>query len=1111
MKKILLIVTLLCSYSFVAQNEAANWYFGNNAGINFDTNTNAVTAVLDGQLATDEGCTSISDGNGDLLFYTDGITVYNQNHAIMPNGNSLKGNPSSTQSAIIIPKPADSDIYYIFTVDTEFQNTTDEGFHFSEVDMTLDGGLGDVTSNKNINLLANTSEKLSAVLKDCQSENIWVITLADQSGGENNNTFYAYEVTATGVNTTPVVSAFPNLFITERRGYLKLSPDGTKIACANIGEGLYLFDFDTATGLVSNPEELNINISPQGKPQSSYGIEFSPNNNLLYVTTYYQTPQNEFNDASSQYGALLQYDLTAGDINAISASEQVIDERIMYRSALQLGPDGKIYRTLSATYTQGTPFLSVINNPNNIGQGAGYQHAVIDLLNRNARQGLPPFISSFFSEKIDIIPTDTTNTVNLPLCIGEDYTLIAEDIPGATYTWTQDEMPIPTPAVPNELLINADGNYEVLIDLNNGDCDTKEGQAIVTYYEVPVATQPNNIVICDDDNDATSSFDFSTQDMMILDGQDASVFSIQYYSSQADADLDQNQLPNPYTNTNAQEPIFARIFNSQNPNCYDTTSFNIEVYNTPTIGTLTDFVDCDDTSDGDDTNGQTTIDLSSYNTEVYNGQNTMLYDISYHNSQIDADTGNNPLPNNYYNTTPINETIFVRLENVNNATCFDTGSFTITINPVPEAFDALLFQCDEDGISDGFTTFNLTEAIPDLTNNAADRTVEFYDTLAEAQTETNPINGNAYSNASNPQVLYAVVANSITGCTSISELTLEVSSTQTNDYVAPPVCDELGSEDGINTFNLNDFSTDMLAGLPADITISYYETYNDALLETNALPTLYDNTTPYSQIIYARAENDNACYGINEVLLTINPLPELSNDETIIYCLNEFPTTIELTASNPINNNYFYNWSTGETTATIEVNSIGSYTVTATTVEGCSKTKTIVIEPSNIATIEDIQVIDGSLTNNLVTVIVSGEGEYQFELVDAEGVSSGFQTSNVFTFVKPGIYSVNVRDIKNNCGTVDQLFSVIGFPLYFTPNNDGQNDYWQVYGVSTQFQPNSVIQIFDRYGKLLKEFTPSSLGWDGTFNGLPMPTNDYWFSVKLQDGRIYKSHFTLKR
>ncbi|WP_397363348.1 T9SS type B sorting domain-containing protein [Olleya sp. R77988] len=1118
MKKILLILILLCSYTFVAQNEAANWYFGNNAGINFDTNTNAVTAVLDGQLSTDEGCTSISDGNGDLLFYTDGITVYNQNHFVMANGNGLEGNPSSTQSAIIIPKPGDPDIYYIFTQSTTFSGGSDEGFNYSIVDMTQNGGLGIVTL-KNQFLLHKASEKLSAVLRDCQTQNIWVITFADDDAltnpgalDNNNNTFYAFEVSATGVNTTPVISNVP-ITINERRGYLKFSPNGEKIACANVGSGLYLFDFDTSTGMVSNPEQVITTFDPQGKPQSPYGVEFSPNNNVLYVSTYFETLQADFNNPNAQYGALLQYDLTAGDINAINASERVLDERIMYRSALQLGPDSKIYKTESSTYSTGLDYLTYINNPNiyNDPNNYNYINNQIDLVGRLSRQGLPPFIASFFAEKIDIIPTDVTNTVNLPLCVGENYTLIAEDIPGATYTWTQDEVLIPTPVIPNELLINANGNYEVLIELNNNDCETKEGQAIVTYYDVPIATQPNDIIICDDDNDNISSFLFSDLDADILNGQDAIVFSIKYFASQADADLDQNELASPYLNTNPQETIFARIFNSNNTNCYDTTSFNIEVYNTPVIGTLADFENCDDLSDGDDTNGQTTIDLSTYHPEVYGTQSTTLFDISYHSSQNDADLGNNPLALNYYNTTPINQTIFVRLENTNNSDCFATQSINLTINPVPEAFNSVLFQCDEDSIPDGYTAFNLTEAIPELTNNATDVSVTFYDSLTEAQSETNPLTATNYSNANNPQTLYAVVTNTTSNCSSISELTLEVSTTNINDYNAPALCDELGSEDGLNTFDLGSFSADILNGLPPGITINYYQTYDDALLEQNVLPLAYNNSTPYSQIIFARAENANACYGINEITLTVNPLPQLSDDETLIYCLNDFPSTIELTTTNPTNNNYSYSWSTSETTESININTIGTYTVTATTIEGCTKTKTIIVEPSNIATIEDIVVIDGSLNNNQVTVIATGEGVYQFELVDAEGVSSGFQSDNVFSNVKPGIYTVNVKDVRNDCGTVDDLFSVIGFPLYFTPNNDNQNDYWQVYGVSSQFQPNSVIYIFDRYGKLLAQISPSSQGWDGTFNGQPMPTNDYWFAVTLQDGRVYKSHFTLKR
>jgi gliding motility-associated-like protein len=104
-----------------------------------------------------------------------------------------------------------------------------------------------------------------------------------------------------------------------------------------------------------------------------------------------------------------------------------------------------------------------------------------------------------------------------------------------------------------------------------------------------------------------------------------------------------------------------------------------------------------------------------------------------------------------------------------------------------------------------------------------------------------------------------------------------------------------------------------------------------------------------------------------------------------------------------------------------------------------------------------------------------------------------------------------VRDTKNNCGIVEEVVSVIGFPLFFTPNDDSYNDTWQVFGTSNQFQANTTIFIYDRYGKLLKQLDPTGPGWNGIYNGRKLPSNDYWFHVTLQDGRVFRSHFALKR
>lgn len=915
MKKIFLYTLFLCFVASYGQQEAANWYFGNNAGIQFNYITETVTPVSDGQLFTEEGCTSISDSNGNLLFYSNGVNVYNWQHTIMANGTGLKGNQSSTQSAIIIPKPGSNSIYYIFTVDTDFSGDPDEGFHFSEVDMNLNLGLGAVT-RKNQQLLFNTSEKLSAVLKDCESESIWVVTYADNnaqfpSAGVTNNTFYAYEVSETGVNTTPVVSVTP-FNITERRGYLKFSPDGSKIAVANIGRGLYLFDFDTDTGIVTNGSQIPIDFNfGSSQPQSPYGLEFSPNNQFLYVSTFFETSQDDFTNPNAQFGALLQFNLSAADI---SDSEVVLDSRQMYRSALQLGPNGKIYRSSSKTYNEGDTFLSVINNPNSPGFGCNYDHAALDLGGNLSRQGLPPFIASFFNEKIDIIQNGSTSTY-LPLCDGDTYLLVAEEVTDATYTWTQDGNVLPTPIVnPYELEVSEDGLYEVTIEIIAGSCETIQGEANIEYF------------------------------------------------------------PNP------------------------------------------------------------------------------------------------------------------------------------TVSNVS------LFQCDEDGLADGLTTFNLDEADEILTDLDPNLDVIYFNTLLEAESNTNPITNNEFINETNPEIIYAQITNSVAGCSNIAEVLLEVSTTQIQDYIADGVCDDIDSQDGLNLFDLDIIASDIQAINGIAFPVSFYVNYEDALLEQNELASPFSNTNPYFQIIFARAENDNACYGISEVTLTASPLPLLLEDETVFYCLNLYPDTITLESGvigDP--NDYTYVWSNGQTTNEIEINEVGNYTVTVINSIGCSNQRTITVESSNIATIDNVIVVDGE-TYNTVTIEASGEGIYNYGLFNNQGGAYiNFQENNILENVYPGIYTLAVRDVKNNCGIVEQTISVIGFPQYFTPNNDGHHDTWQVLGVSTQFQPQTKIKIFNRYGKLLKELSPIGPGWDGTFNGNILPNDDYWFSAQLEDGREFIDHFTLKR
>ncbi|WP_375238814.1 T9SS type B sorting domain-containing protein [Aurantibacter sp.] len=1102
-----IITFTLITLNLTAQRQAANWYFGDKAGINFDIN-NTVTPLNNGELSTIEGCTSISSEAGNLLFYTDGKIVYNSSHDIMSNGSGLLGDSSSSQSALIVPKPEDPNIYYIFTVGA---SSSVLGLNYSVVDMTLDFGLGAITT-KNVNLLTACAEKVSAVLKDCESGNIWVAAFSNDQGNStvNMNSFHAYEISSIGINLTPVISTFNSLAISELRGNMKFSPNGENLALANINSGLYLFDFDVSNGIFSNANELirpNLNSASNEK---SYGVEFSPNNSLLYTATYndYFTGSASDNNSSNHYSKLLQFNLTSTNI---PASKQTIDDRNLYRSSLQLGPDGKIYRSMSGSYTIGSPYLSVINNPNLLGINCNYVHQQIQL-SSNSRQGLPPFIASFFSEKIDIIPTDNTNTVNLPLCIGENYTLIADDIPGAVYTWSKDGVTLSDSDY--DLVVNQSGVYDLLIELSSGDCSSLEGQAIVTYYDIPTATTPTNYFVCDDNDDSLYDFDLTTKDSEILNGQDNTVYEVKYYNSDIDLNDYQNEISGLYTNTSVPETIYARVQNIGNPNCFDYISFEIGVYDSPEINSISNFEVCDDSSDSDDANGQTTINLNNFNSEILGTQNSTEFTITYHLTQSDADSKTSPLPNNYYNTTPFNQQLFIRLENNLNTSCYTTEQFNITINPIPTAQDVTIKQCDEDGVSDGLTQFNLTEAYNSITNNSTTSTIAFYSSQTDANSEANEIDGANYINSIPNETIYVVVTEPSTGCKKQSQLILEISNSQITDYNPPAECDELGSEDGINTFNLENFSTIILSGLPSNVTISYYETLEDATLETNVLSSPYNNTTPYNQTLYARAESNNDCFGINEIQLTIHPRPNIGIDETQYYCLNDFPITQELSTGligNPTD--YSFIWNTSEITESIEIDSVGVYTVTVSNnYTGCQKTREFNVEASNIATIEQpIYISDGNLFNNVVEVTATGEGIYLYALENQDGELIGYQNSGLFYYIPAGIYTVLVKDIKADCGTAQVDISVIGFPQFFTPNGDQYHEYWQVYGVNEVFQAKSDIYIYDRYGKLLAKIDPTGLGWDGTYNGLPMPTNDYWFSVKLEDGRVYRNNFTLKR
>ncbi|MFL5764780.1 MAG: T9SS type A sorting domain-containing protein [Bacteroidia bacterium] len=367
MKKL---TTLLFIFSFTAsfaQKECNRWYFGFGAGLDF---TSGSPVVVSGPMPyTSEGCTSVCDASGKLRFFTNGVDVYDSTKTVMPNGSGLTGDISSTQSALVVPNPSSGSKYYIFTTGADGAGT----FGFSEVDMTLNGGLGDViTATKNTVKMDSATEKIAAI-RDL-SNGTWIVT---HKWGTNE--FYSYHLTTAGLSA-PVISAVGSVHNTTQiqntYGQMKFNNCGTRMACA-IGRQdiVELFDFDLSSGTVSNPIQI-----PMG--DHVYGVEFSPNGNLLYATSY------------NVSCTLAQYNISLATTPLIIASKTPLSVTSdLY--GMQMGPDGKIYVSMSYS----SSYLAAISNPNVLGSGCNYADNVISLdpsfMGVSGALSLPGFMQTY--------------------------------------------------------------------------------------------------------------------------------------------------------------------------------------------------------------------------------------------------------------------------------------------------------------------------------------------------------------------------------------------------------------------------------------------------------------------------------------------------------------------------------------------------------------------------------------------------------------------------------------------------------------------------------------------------------------------------------------------
>ncbi|MBM2816669.1 MAG: Protein of unknown function precursor [Ignavibacteria bacterium] len=398
----IIIILILISGNLFCQKEASNWYFGKYAGITFNTNSKYPTALTDGKMNAIVYCTSISDKDGNLLFYTNGNQIWNRRHKIMKNGDSLELNFDSYIACFAIKKPLSDSLYYLFTVSSLFNP---RGFKYTIINMNEDSSFGSVIKKSVIiktGISENPSSRITAI-KHKNDNFFWILTYALPSPY-----LKAYLLTDTGLSIKPVYCNKDIDTISHPQGgindiyssIMKSNITGTKIAIVfSDSYQILILDFDDSTGLATNP--LVLNFKKTGKGIFLQNFEISPDGTKLYVPFY------EFN-----YQWLSQFDLMAGSPNDIINSERIIekyprDTIYPQYKAMQLGPDGKLYISVA-----NKDYLAVVNSPDRFCPGCNFVKKAVDLKSGINIASLPYILQSNLQTIISenkVVPCNNQN------------------------------------------------------------------------------------------------------------------------------------------------------------------------------------------------------------------------------------------------------------------------------------------------------------------------------------------------------------------------------------------------------------------------------------------------------------------------------------------------------------------------------------------------------------------------------------------------------------------------------------------------------------------------------------------------------------------------------
>jgi gliding motility-associated-like protein len=644
---------------------------------------------------------------------------------------------------------------------------------------------------------------------------------------------------------------------------------------------------------------------------------------------------------------------------------------------------------------------------------------------------------------------------------------------------------------------------------------------------LPVIAENVSLFQCDQDTDGITIFNLNEANELISSDYLNETFTFYFDPSEALLGTP-NSIADPinYQNTNLDSAInpnqiFVQVETANG--CSRVAQLDLFVSTTqiPADFSIPAYTEC-----LDDVDGSTTFDFSDSEAAILGifPPNQPLT-VSYYESESDAFSEISPILDiqNYENTSGVDQFIWVRVDSDIDNSCVGLGQYVdLIVNPLPVLNTPIdPYFCV--GPPNSFILDLANEFDAFVLGNQSDveYTVNYFLSLNNAESSISEIF--TISNLTPFVEIFYKISNNTTGCYDIDAFEI--------DFIDIPVANQSAdfsecdnNNDGIYLFDTSNLETQIL-GEQTTMNIAYFDALGNFLEDENGqiiTSPFPDEFFSASQTITAIVSNGTCEDATIDVVFLVNPNTSFFVDDIVICDGNS-----ELAQLNMQNTttSFNYNWTLPDssivTTSQPELNvtQIGVYEVTVANLNGsCTFSQLFEVFESQGPSIslENITIVEGTSNNSIsIDEAALGSANYEFKLIDENGnLVSGYQDIGYFDQLTGGFYSLYIRD-ELRCEEVLITVPVLYIMNFFTPNGDGFNDTWNIKGVLSNNYIFSKISIFDRFGKLLKNMTINSNFWDGTYNGMLMPTNDYWYSIELikNDGTIFlhQGHFTLRR